>query len=84
MYHCSSETTTTSSKYDHIGVNTVAWTNRNHDIVGPIFNPKLVINPWLASTIDPNTNIDDFIVPNEMSTTTMSENQFGCKYIYML
>jgi hypothetical protein len=42
-----------------IGVNTVASSRRNasHDLRGDVPAPKVVVSPWLQSTIEPDTNL---------------------------
>jgi hypothetical protein len=42
-----------------IGVNTVGSSRRNasHDLRGDVPAPKVVVSPWLQSTIEPDTNL---------------------------
>jgi hypothetical protein len=49
-----------------IGVNTVGSSLRHGprgDLRGDVPNPKIFVNPWLNSTIEPDTNIKDICNP---------------------
>ena len=40
-----------------VGIATVKWSSGNHNIIGDVVCPKILVFPWELSTIEPDTKI---------------------------